>query len=368
MPPIKYRKQPYQFEFKKIIGFNEARQIRRFETKDIVKRLGVISPNRVFINNYPANTPPVIFNPSLTIDDDIARIYARIVVGYYKYVSGIVELEIPLDDITSGNVNINYYASRIVIYPSTKYDLWGAEDPRTYRIGETTYMTYTGRSINYFNPHIRVERTLPVTAVREEIDEYKWRKVFVHKLPEELESKMVSNKDAFLVAINGKKYFFHRPHMIDENYYLLIGVEGKREKSDDLVEIIVEDNIEVMRPIRKEEKLGWSSPPIILGKNKIVTLVHGVDRIIGAYRVLAVEIQFSGKEPVLSAVTPVYIMEPRESYEVFGDRPYTIFPCGLWRLDGNELLITYGAGDSMIGFGKIDLDELIGLLDKGRIY
>ncbi|RUM47967.1 MAG: glycosidase, partial [Hyperthermus sp.] len=54
-------------------------------------------------------------------------------------------------------------------------------------------------------------------------------------------------------------------------------------------------------------------------------------------------------------------------YEIYGDRPYTIFPCGLWQLNGKEALITYGAADYMAGIGLLNIDELKGLLDKGLI-
>ncbi len=370
MSPRRRKPRPYRYHevFPKARGFKEASKTRLPQTNDIVRRLGVISPTRVFVNNYPISNPPAIFNASLLIEEEIARIYARIIVGYYKYVSGIVELEIPLDDILSGNINLNYYASRIVLSPSTKYDLWGAEDPRTYRINDTIYMTYTGRTINYFNPAVRIERTIPVTAVREETGERKWRKVFVHRLPGELEDEMVSNKDAFIVAMNGKKYFFHRPHMMDENYYMLIGKEWRKEITDEITEITVDNNIEVMRPLKHEDKLGWSAPPIRLRGNKVVAFIHGVDRQIGAYRLLAAEIELDGDGVVVSAVTPRYIMEPREPYELFGDRPYTIFPCGAERINRDEVLISYGAGDFMVGFGIIRMDELMGELDKGRIF
>lgn len=364
----RYEKKSYRYDevFPKAHGFKEANEIRVFETRDIVKRLGVLSPNRVFINNYPMSTPSAVFNASLVVEGEEAKIYARIIIGYYKYVSGIVEITIPLDDIFSGNINLNYYASRIVIAPSTKYDLWGTEDPRTYRIGEAIYMTYTGRTINYFNPAVRIERTLPVTAVREPDD--KWRKVFVHRLPGELEDAMVSNKDAYIVVVGDTKYFFHRPHMIDENYYLLVGREWKKILEDELTEILVDNNIEVMRPLPREDKLGWSTPAVRIGRNKVLAFIHGVDREIGAYRIFVAEIELSNGEVTVSAVTPRYIMEPREPFEVFGDRPYTIFPCGVEKFDDNRLLLTYGAGDFMVGFGLIDLDELYGELDKGRIY
>ncbi|MMZ66600.1 hypothetical protein D1872_291100 [compost metagenome] len=61
-------------------------------------------------------------------------------------------------------------------------------------------------------------------------------------------------------------------------------------------------------------------------------------------------------------------MAPKEDYEKFGDRPQTIFPCGLWPINREEYLISYGAGDYFSGIGLININELLGELDKGRIY
>lgn len=348
-------------------GATEAHNKRVAEVNDIVERIGVISPKRVFINNYPISNPPAVFNPSIIIEGHNAYIYARIISGYYMYVSGIVEIPVPFEDIESGNVNLNHYAARLAIYPSTKYDLWGTEDPRVYVIDNDIYMTYTGRTINYFNPAIRVERTLPITAVRDKVEENKWYKKYVHKLPNKLSKQMISNKDAFIAKINGEKYFFHRPHMNDEHFYLLIGKETREIKRDGITEVIVENNIEVLRPLPEEDKLGWSTPPISIGKNKVIALLHAVDKEIKAYKLLAVELEFAKDGVIVTAVTPRYIMVPKESYEVFGDRPYTVFPCGVVRI-GDELYITYGAADYMIGIGKIDLIALEGELDKGRVH
>ncbi|RLF40478.1 MAG: glycosidase, partial [Thermoplasmata archaeon] len=61
-------------------------------------------------------------------------------------------------------------------------------------------------------------------------------------------------------------------------------------------------------------------------------------------------------------VTPYYIMEPKEIYEIFGDRPHTIFPCGAQKLD-DKILLSYGAGDSVLAFGEVDVEELLSLLN-----
>ncbi|GAB6148584.1 glycoside hydrolase family 130 protein [Stetteria hydrogenophila] len=361
----------YGLHFKRAQGFREAATARRFETEDIVRRLGVIAPHRIYLNNYPVSNPVAAFNPSLIVDNDEAIIYARIIVGYYMYVSAIVALRVPLEDLYSGSVNMNRYACQLAVYPSTRYDLWGTEDPRVYELDGKLYMTYTGRTVNYFDPRIHRERTVPVTAVR--VGNYHvWRKVHVYVLPPELREHVVSDKDAFLVDFGGDLLLFHRPHMDDDSFYLTVSrvdLKKSRDGADGLKEVTVDDTVWVTDNAAFESRIGWATPPIRIGSNEIIALLHGVDNDLKAYRLYAMLLEYSKTEGIIvKAVTPTYIMEPKLPYEVFGDRPYTIFPCGLWRLEGDRFLISYGAGDYMIGLGEIDLDELLGLLDKGRIY
>lgn len=202
------------FELKSV-GFDIVSSIRRFETRDIVKRVGVLSPSRVFINNYPLGNPPAIFNASIVVQGDDAIVFARVVLGYYMYVSAIATVVVPLSDILEGSVTANHYAAQVAVYPTGRYDVWGAEDPRVYEVDGKLLMTYVGRSINYFNPHIRRERTLPVTAVR--MRNYSvWDKRAVHVLPPGLREHVVSDKDAFIARLGGRLLLFHRPHMDDE--------------------------------------------------------------------------------------------------------------------------------------------------------
>ncbi|MEM1675958.1 MAG: hypothetical protein QXL68_05220 [Desulfurococcaceae archaeon] len=42
--------------------------------------------------------------------------------------------------------------------------------------------------------------------------------------------------------------------------------------------------------------------------------------------------------------------------------------CGIVRIDRENLLLSYGAGDNIIAFGLIDYNELMSELDRGRIY
>lgn len=353
--------------YKKSIGFYESKQIRKFETKDIVKRLGAISPNRVFINNHPIANPIAIFNSSaIARDSDVVETYARIIVGYYLYVSAIVRLEIPLTDILEGTININYYSSELVLYPSTKYDIWGCEDPRVYRINGEIFLTYAGRSTNYFMKPAAPESVLSITAVPRGNHRH-WRKKYVHIFNGELRKQVIHDKNTLMIKIGDKTFLLHRPRLIDGKYYLLISeVRIPRDCNQEPCEAISYNSLEVIPPANFEEKLGWATILEIRG-NRVTALIHSVDKDIGAYRILGLEFLLEKEGVVVSAVTPHYIMEPKTPYELYGDRPFTVFPCGAVIVDG-DIIISYGAADYMVGFGLIDYAELKSALDDGRIY
>jgi len=358
--------------FKRAIGSEEAKRIRKNETEDIVRRYGVISPNRITIHNYPVSHPITAFNASITYDEeeDVLKVYARIILGYYMYVSSIIEFEVPLHDLFNGYVNINSYVGRIIIYPSTKYDVWGTEDPRVYKVRGKLYMTYTGRSINYFSP-IRVNRTVPVTAVYDEALR-NWIKRFVFIPSANVFGRIISDKDAFLHEMgDGKLYFLHRPHLIDDTLRLVISKLDPRILSTNemgIKEIEVVDAVEVLDVMPFEGKLGWATPLVNMGDKKLITLIHAIDKERLMYRVFAAQLSLSDDEVVLEAVTPRYIMEPTTPYELIGDRPLTIFPCGAVKISKDEVVISYGAADYMIGLGILSLNNLMAELDKGRIY
>ncbi len=366
----------YETLFSKAIGGDEARELRKPETTDIVNRVGAITPNRIFINNYPMGNPLAVFNPSLLIRDTTEIIlYARIITGYYKYVSAIAEIKIFYDDIERRTISMNYYSGRIVVAPSTKYDFWGTEDPRVYTIDDKLYMTYTGRTKYYFDVD-RTERTLPVTALRTQQNE--WVKAFVMVLPPGLREHVITDKNAFLVRIGNDYLFFHRLHMDDEEFYLVVSkvdrkeiIESEKEalETGKPKEIIVGSTTLVMNHAYFEQKLGWATPPIKISTNELLVFVHGVDNDMGVYRLLGMLLEYSRTDGVIvKAVTPTYIMEPRTMYELYGDRPYTIFPCGIAILSKKTLLLSYGAADYASGLGLLNLDDLFRLLDKGRIY
>ena len=332
---------------------------RERKTEDIVKRICVITADRVHLKRYPIDNPVTIFNPAIIVDDAGVTIYGRIIVGYFTYSSAVAEIHIPIEDLYDDIIS-GHYTAEIKVLPSNKFDLWGVEDPRVYEIDNRRFMTYCGRTVNYFDPSKRAERTLPVTAI---LEGREWRKICVFRMPKEYRGFVISDKDAFLAKINDKLKLFHRLHLRDENFYLVISdVPIDILKLKDFTEISIENTSLALEPAEFEEKIGWGTPPIEIG-DEYLFLLHGVDRETKSYRVFAM---LMNDELRITAITPYYIMEPREAYEVYGDRPYTVFPCGAQLID-DKLLISYGAADSGIGIGEIDLSELMAILDSNRL-
>ncbi len=350
----------------------EASKIRKNECIDLVKRLGTLPPNRIHIRNYPVDTPVTVFNPTSILRGETLYIYARVILGYFMYVSGIIRAEIPVHDLYDDTINLAHYSTDLVIYPTTKYDMWGTEDPRVSEVLGKLVITYVGRNINYFNPAVRFGRTMPIVA--EAVDEkgLHWIKKFALVLPEMMRKAMVSDKDSYVVETSGDEILvFHRPHMMDENYYLVISRADKevfKRRPSEIEEVEVRDPKIVLLPADFEIKLGWAGPPIEVERDTFLTLVHGIDNQIEAYRAFAILIKYDKDVgPRVISVTPYYIMEPKTSYEIFGDRPFVTFPCGMVKVDEERAIVTYGAADYVMGFGEIDLGDLLADLDKYRL-
>ncbi len=332
---------------------------RRFETKDIVKRKGIIVPDQIRIKGYPLEKPNTVFNASFKFTENGLRIFSRACFGYYTYACSIIEFEIPLEDISFRSEK--KYEAEISIFPDSKYDFWGVEDPRYYKIDNMELITYCGRTLSYLSNEISMEKTLPVTAIRQG---ERWKKIAVFRMPEDIRWIMSSDKNAFLFKVEDEILLFHRPHIAEKRFYLSVSKVEKEKimNPKELEEVEIKEILFFAEPASFESKIGWATPPIKIGNENLV-FIHamGKDHV---YRVLCALVDNKG---YICSVTPFYIMEPREIYEIYGDRPYVVFPCGA-QLFGEKIYITYGASDSFIGIGELEVDHLLDILQKNRIY
>lgn len=344
---------------------------RSSETRDIVRRTGVVSPSRISLRNLPIDHPASAFNPGAVLEDeragDTLLVFPRVILGYYMYASSIACFKMPVQDAVRGLASNSKFSADVVVYPSNKHDIWGTEDPRVYRINGKLYMTYTGRAINYFETRRWKLRTRPVTAV---LEGETWVKKTVFVTSDEKLGDVVSDKNAFLYDTGGENLLlFHRLHTVKDRFHLVIS-RVPRDSLEPLDpwprEVEVKECKEVLMPEKWEKKLGWGTPPVKIEANKYVVLIHAVDRDGVVYRVFAALMRIEGDNARVEAVTPTYIMEPHMEYEIVGDRPLVVFPCGAVRVDDN-IIVTYGAADLFVGIGVIRLDELMMELDRGVV-
>jgi predicted GH43/DUF377 family glycosyl hydrolase len=63
-----------------------------------------------------------------------------------------------------------------------------------------------------------------------------------------------------------------------------------------------------------------------------------------------------------------WVLGPREGYELTGDVPGVVFPCGMiYRPDSDELRLYYGAADSCVALATASLSEVLAfVLDHGE--
>lgn len=224
-------------------------------------------------------------------------------------------------------------------------------------------MVYVGRTVRYFEAD--AGRSVPIAAVGSERG---WARVCAFVLPGELKSRVVEDRDAFVVMTgDGKVHLFHRPQMRDGTYHLAVSSVAELRPSGEVKEVEVSGTTVVLEPADFELRIGWACPPVEVRRDAFLVLIHGVDRFLQRYRVFAALLEYDrGEGFAVAAVSPHYVMEAKEPYEVFGDRPHVVFPCGAWDI-GGKLLISYGAADRTIGLAEVDIDELLSAVDAGRL-
>nr|WP_240910925.1 hypothetical protein [Thermococcus sp. MV5] len=333
---------------------------RENKVVDIIRRVGVISGKNVHLTNFPIDHPTTIFNPGLLIEEDVLEVYGRITVGYYMhpYASAIAKFQIPLDDL-QGDLSNNVYSGELAVIPDTEHDMWGVEDPRATVVNGRKVLVYCGLTRDFHNPSVKYFRNMPTVAIYENGE---WRKVGQFRLKG---AKIFGDKDAFLVEMNGLK-LFQRPTMEHEgkvkDLCVISKVPENALESSTPKEIETYDGIVPIDKEKFEHKIGWGTPPLKIGKEYLLFL-HAAGLEDAVYRAFAVLMDEGGK---ITAVTPYYIMAPREPYEKYGDRPHVVFPSGIGLLD-DEVIVVYGAADSFIGIGKVDLSEIMSILDSNRI-
>ena len=219
------------------------------------------------------------------------------------------------------------------MFPDTKYETFGIEDPRITLIEGRYYINYTAVS------PIGITTALAVTD-----DFQKVERLGIIFGPD--------NKDICLFPekVNGKYYTLHRPtpkHIGTPDMWLA--------KSDNL---LYWGNHEHFLAASNDEwdnyKLGGGAQVIKTNKGWL-QIYHGVDK---TQRYCLGAILMDMDEPVkIIAKSKVSLLEPETMYEIEGFFGNVVFTCGA--LIENEILkIYYGASDEVMALAEISLADL----------
>ena len=105
-------------------------------------------------------------------------------------------------------------------------------------------------------------------------------------------------------------------------------------------------------------KIGLSPPPLETSQGWLI-LYHGVRHTAGGclYRLGLALLDRSDPTQVLRR-SEEWVFGPAEPYELEGDVPGVVFPCG-WILEGDEVRLYYGAADTSIALATAKLSELL---------
>jgi predicted GH43/DUF377 family glycosyl hydrolase len=240
---------------------------------------------------------------------------------------------------TSDGYTIDYRSSTPVFEPAKKTEGNGCEDPRASLLSEKIVMAYT--ALSELNHDQLYQISLTSIAVEDFLGQtWKWNN---RSLP----FRGIRNKDAVLFPrkINGKYVMLHRfdpdicmAYSDDlERWYDIRAIFGPRIKSWD------------------SWKIGAAGTPIEVNEGWLV-IYHGVS--FEKVYCLGVALLDKNNPEIVIDRSETPILVPAEDYERFGKVPNVVFSCGNVLID-DELLVYYGAADSVLCVATYELSELL---------
>ena len=217
----------------------------------------------------------------------------------------------------------------------------GCEDPRLTLIDGRIYMCYA--AYDGINPPRVALTSISVEDFR--VRKWEWERPVLISPP----GMMDKNTCILPEKVRDRYVFFHR---LDN--YIWVDYRETLDFSDgDWLE-----GTTILRPrINKWDslKIGICCPPIRTDYGWVL-LYHGLSKFDGQYRVGAALLDLYDLDNVLCRLDHP-LLEPESSYEMSGERPGTVFPCGAI-VTGDTLYVYYGGGDTYLcgaymSFGRL---------------
>jgi len=230
-------------------------------------------------------------------------------------------------------------------HPDHPEEQWGVEDPRVTRIDEIDGWAITYTAFAPGGPGISLATTEDFRTVR--------RHGLV-RVPEDKNGVVLPRR------VDGKWILFHRPTTV-------MGARSDiwLSRSADL------DSWSSPEPVLATREGGWwdsarvgMGPPPLETSEGWLVVYHGVRQTVAGalYRAGLALLDLEQPAHVLRR-SPEWVLGAQMSYELMGDVPNVVFPCGLTNPDGSdELRLYYGAADTCIGLATGSLSTVLSYL------
>lgn len=338
-------------------SLSKLRSVRKPLMNDVFKRVLYILPQSIKVTSYVRSRPLASFNPGAIIKGNDLLVFPRLIFDYYWYVSSIGLFKLSLKDILNGRGTIRELPTRIVIYPTNRYEVVrGCEDPRIHVINGKYYVLYTAvgpKPMPKYTPDVISDMPLyrasyqALAVLDEDLK-------LISKYYLKVGNEVVPNwKDGSIIkAINSKSAsMLLRPLVsdVEANWRGVINLRDFSVELSSLEPVMVAEDWEF--------KVGWSTNTVRLSSNEYLVGWHAVLKSNFSYVEGLAIVDDSGD---LLATTD-YVLVPKGLNELFGDRPSVIFGCGLV-LTNEYVIWVGGVADYCIGVFKADLSKVLELM------
>jgi predicted GH43/DUF377 family glycosyl hydrolase len=228
-------------------------------------------------------------------------------------------------------------------------EIWGIEDPR---------ITYLAEEDVYVIAYTAFGRSGPAVSLAKTKDFVEFERLGLVMGADDKDAALLPRK------VNGEYALVHRP-ITDEAAHIWISY------SPDLT---FWGEHKIMLHARKgaywdANKIGLS-PPLVETERGWLVVYHGVRRhASGSIYRLGLALMDKNSPEIVLRRGEGWMMAPTERYEIEGDVPYVVFPCGFTVLDdGDTIRFYYGAADTCIGMCEGSIQQMLDWLENESDY
>ncbi|MFL6045849.1 MAG: hypothetical protein ACJ72M_12105 [Propionibacteriaceae bacterium] len=234
--------------------------------------------------------------------------------------------------------------------PDLPHEAWGLEDPRLTWVDDLESWVITYTSFGPGGPGLSLATTKDFRSVQ---------RLGMVRAPEDKNGGLLSRR------VGDEYVLLHRPVT-----FLTHRADIWLSRSKDLHSWSPPEPVLAARPGGwwDSARVGMGPPPIETPEGWLL-IYHGVRQTAAGSLYRAGLALLDLEEPThVRRRCAEWVLGPREDYELMGDVPGVVFPCGvIHRPESDELRLYYGAADSCVALATASLSEVLAfVLDHGE--